>query len=122
MLNIGRRLREERERLGLTQPQLSDLTGISKTTQVNYEQGTRRPDSEYLYLVAQAGADVNYIITGQRITSYTPNPDVIFTDQKTGKPVTAKEFKERLEKMKTRLAQSQAEIDEFQVALSLKPD
>jgi len=66
MLNIGVRLREERERLGLNQTQFSDLSGVSKTTQVNYEQGTRKPDAAYLSAIAGAGADVQYILTGRR--------------------------------------------------------
>lgn len=64
MLTIGARLKEERGRLGLTQPQLAGIASVSKTTQVNYEGDLREPDAGYLAAVAAAGIDVLYVLTG----------------------------------------------------------
>lgn len=58
----GRRLKEERQRLGLTQDQL----GVAIKTQRFYEIGERSPDAGYLLGLAERGGDVLYVITGQR--------------------------------------------------------
>lgn len=66
-VSIGSRLREERERLGLNQEAFAKITPSgSRQSQSNYEKGARNPDTEYLATIAAAGADVLYIITGQR--------------------------------------------------------
>lgn len=65
-LTIGERLKEERVRLGLTQPAIAELTSVSKNTQINYEKDFRSPDATYLAAIAGLGADVLYIVTGQR--------------------------------------------------------
>lgn len=69
MVNIGARLLEERKRLGLNQTDFSALGKAAKRAQVRYEAGERSPDLEYLAGIASAGADVLYIITGERRTS-----------------------------------------------------
>lgn len=63
---IGERLRAERQRCRLTQLDLAERAGVSKTTQVNYEAGKRSPDAPYLGVAAEAGLDVLYIVTGER--------------------------------------------------------
>ncbi|WP_297572627.1 helix-turn-helix domain-containing protein [uncultured Deefgea sp.] len=63
---IGGRLLDERERLGLSQTELSEKCGIAMRSQRNYEKGERVPDAEYLAALAASGADVLYILTGQR--------------------------------------------------------
>lgn len=65
-LNTNDRLRSERERLGLNQEQFGALGGVKKLAQINYEKGDRSPDAAYLSAIALAGADVLYILTGQR--------------------------------------------------------
>ncbi|APC18568.1 hypothetical protein BLL42_23695 [Pseudomonas frederiksbergensis] len=62
---FGERLREERERLGLSQQQLADLCGVTMRSQRNYEKGERQPDASYLGAFSQSGGDVLYIITGK---------------------------------------------------------
>lgn len=69
LVSIGERLKEERERLGLSQPAL--IQGHPRS-QVRYEKGERSPDATYLARVADAGADVGYIVTGKR-TAQTGN-------------------------------------------------
>ncbi len=75
MLCIGARLREERERLGYSQNDLAELAGLTRNSQVNYEGGKRQPDAAYLSAIAGHGADVTYILTGQR-SSLPPSPDI----------------------------------------------
>ena len=66
MPNFFDRLREERERLALSQQALAEKCGVTARSQRNYESGERNPDSAYLAAIAAAGADVLYILTGQR--------------------------------------------------------
>lgn len=64
--DIGARLREERERLGLSQPAMGEIGGVKKLTQLNYEKGDRTPDASYLSNLAKFGLDVQYVVTGVR--------------------------------------------------------
>lgn len=61
---IGQRLREERIRLGLNQDQL----GITPQSQRKYEKGLHTPPADYLQNFAELGADVLYVVTGQRVS------------------------------------------------------
>lgn len=74
---IAERLRSERLRVGLLQRDLAVATGVSKTTQFNYETGERAPDAVYLARASEAGLDALYIVTGQRSSS-TPPADAEF--------------------------------------------
>ncbi|QKI69074.1 helix-turn-helix domain-containing protein [Achromobacter xylosoxidans] len=69
MLALGLRLAEERDRLGLTQERFGELAGVSRNSQANYEKGARQPDAAYLELIASAGVDVLYVLTGARSLS-----------------------------------------------------
>jgi transcriptional regulator with XRE-family HTH domain len=60
------RLIEERERLGLNQDQMATAGGMKKRAYCYYESGERSPDASYLAAIASAGADVQYIVTGER--------------------------------------------------------
>jgi transcriptional regulator with XRE-family HTH domain len=62
------RLKQERQRLGLSQEEFARLGGVQKRAQIHYEKGERKPDTDYLAAVAAAGVDVRYVITGQRLT------------------------------------------------------
>lgn len=63
---IGKRLREERERLGMSQPAFAAVVGTTKQTLFSWETGKTAPDGFQLAAFATAGADVLYILTGQR--------------------------------------------------------
>lgn len=65
-MDIGARLREERERLEMTQEALGHAGGVLKRALIRYEKGERMPDAAFLAAIAAAGADVLYILTGQR--------------------------------------------------------
>ena len=66
---IGNRLREERERLGLTQPVFAELAGAKKRTLIDWEKDVSSPTAVQLAQLAAAGADVLYILTGQRASA-----------------------------------------------------
>lgn len=63
---LHKRLREERQRLGFNQDQFAVIGGVKRGAQINYESGERSPDGNYFVAIAAAGADINYILTGQR--------------------------------------------------------
>lgn len=65
-LTFGERLREERERMGLTQTAMAEIGGVKRTTQHIYETDIRVPDLNYLTLVKDAGADLSYLVLGER--------------------------------------------------------
>lgn len=67
MTSIGMRLCEERQRLGnKTQTDFAEFAGVKRNAQSAYENGDRFPDADYLAKIALKGADVLYIVTGQR--------------------------------------------------------
>lgn len=66
MTTIAERLKNERDRLKLTQGQLGAVGGVTKLSQFNYENGKRTPDATYLAEVAKVGIDVNYVLFGVR--------------------------------------------------------
>lgn len=70
MINL--RLKEERERLGLTQPGLAELAGAAKRTVIDWEKGVSSPTAVQLAAIAARGADVLYILTGQRSQPIAP--------------------------------------------------
>lgn len=79
MGSIGDRLREERERLGLSQSDFAAKAGTTRKTQFNYETDARRPDADYLAALLVVGVDVLYVLSGQRasegVTSRSLRPD-----------------------------------------------
>jgi transcriptional regulator with XRE-family HTH domain len=66
MIGIGSRLREERERLKLTQRAFGEFGGVEPNAQGKYESGERAPKADYLAAVAAQGVDVLYVLTGRR--------------------------------------------------------
>lgn len=71
-MTTGKRIKEERERLGLNQTDFAAEGGVGRKSQFNYEEDERRPDADYLSAIAAVGADVLYIITGQRSSTRPP--------------------------------------------------
>lgn len=70
------RLREERERLGLSQSAMGEIGGVKKLTQLNYEKGSRFPDASYLASLAKFGLDVQYVVTGIRASNALPDDEL----------------------------------------------
>lgn len=71
-VTIEERLKEERLRLGYTQPDFAALAGKTKKTMIDYEKGVTSPDAKFLAAIAAAGADVQYILTGERFLADAP--------------------------------------------------
>lgn len=63
---IGGRLREERIRLGYAQGAFAAIGGASRSSQLGWEGGRTTPNAGFLHLVARAGVDVLYVVTGER--------------------------------------------------------
>lgn len=62
---IGQRLREERKRLRLTQAEFGELGGAAYRSVADWERGVAVPNAAFLAAIADAGADVMYILTGR---------------------------------------------------------
>lgn len=68
---ISDRFREERERLSLSQRQVAALLGTSLNTVNNWERGVSSASAEAVSRFGDSGADVLYILTGQRMPKAT---------------------------------------------------
>jgi transcriptional regulator with XRE-family HTH domain len=64
---FGARLREERERLGLSQEALASLSGVKRLAQSQYEKEASFPTVRYLAALATAGVDLDLVIFGRRL-------------------------------------------------------
>lgn len=65
--DFGKRLKEERERLGMSQIQFAQLCGVGRTAQFNYERDEREPSFTYMDMAEKLGVDALYVFTGTRI-------------------------------------------------------
>ncbi len=72
-MSIGKRLKEERERIGYAQPAFAAIAGTTKKSQIDYEKDATQPKAGYLADIAGVGVDVTYVITGIR-TQAIPTP------------------------------------------------
>ncbi|VVD97663.1 XRE family transcriptional regulator [Pandoraea communis] len=63
---IGNRLKEERKRLGLNQEGFASLASVSRRAYAEWEAGNTFPTAQQLGAFASAGADIQYIVTGER--------------------------------------------------------
>lgn len=64
MNGIGKRLKQERKRLKLTQSALGAIGGVEANAQGHYESGQRLPRADYLFRIAAAGVDISRVVTG----------------------------------------------------------
>ena len=65
-MTIGERLRSERERLGLSQPNFAATVGTTKQTLFSWETGKTAPDGFQLAALAAIGVDVLFVVSGDR--------------------------------------------------------
>lgn len=63
-MNIGSRIRRERNRLGLTRSVFGKAGGVESGAQGRYESGTSSPRAEYFAGISAIGVDVLFVITG----------------------------------------------------------
>jgi transcriptional regulator with XRE-family HTH domain len=66
LFGFGARIAEERTRLKYSQAALAMLFGKTARTQGKYESEETAPDLIYLFNLDRLGADIYYIVTGQR--------------------------------------------------------
>lgn len=64
-IGYGERIKEERQRLKLTQADFAKLAGVSRQSQANYETEEREPGAAYLINLYDQ-VDVPYILSGRR--------------------------------------------------------
>jgi len=65
-MGFGKRLAEERRRLGLKQAEFARLVGTNVPKQSLYENDKRELRASYLARLPAAGVDVVYVLTGRR--------------------------------------------------------
>ena len=63
---FGRRLKEARTALGLSQKEFGALGGVLANAQSKYEKGSRFLRADYLTAIASRGVDVLYLLTGKK--------------------------------------------------------
>jgi len=66
MLNIAERIKEERERLGLSQSKFGSIAGVSKQTVITWEKGNTSPTAVQLNEMSSFGLDAMYVLLGRR--------------------------------------------------------
>jgi len=65
-MSFHERLKEERERLGYTQPAFAALAGATKQAQLKWEKGETSPNAAALSAWALAGLNLLYVFMGVR--------------------------------------------------------
>jgi transcriptional regulator with XRE-family HTH domain len=65
-MSFGKRLGEERRRLGFKQGEFAKLVGTNVPKQSLYENDRRELRASYLARLPEAGVDVVYVLTGRR--------------------------------------------------------
>lgn len=68
-VELGARLREERQKTGFSQTDFADLADASLQSQTRYETGQTLPKLDYLFALAKHGIDVTFVMTGKRSDS-----------------------------------------------------
>ena len=76
-MNLGARLKAERERLGLSQTDFAAIAGASKHAQINWEKGAAAPNAVALEAWEKLGLDVLYVVTGRRVSALPMPGDVV---------------------------------------------
>lgn len=73
---FGARLKQERERLGMSMHDFAELGEVNRVTQMRYETEANYPTVEYMYKVGQHGVDTMFIETGVRASDLVPINDL----------------------------------------------
>ena len=96
MPSIGNRLREERERLGMSQPAMAEVCGVTMRSQRNYEKDERVPDASYLASATLVNVDILFVLTGQRspgAPALTPEESALLDNFRHSPPAAQKALK-----------------------------
>ena len=90
-MTFSARLKEERKRLKLTQPIFAERCGVTKKSQVAYEGNDLPLFADYMEKAAALGADVGYIVSGQRgPVPLTPEETALLTLYRAAPPALRK--------------------------------
>lgn len=81
IVGFGARLKQERERLGLTMSEFGALGDVNRMTQMRYETGTSSPTIVYLQKIGTQGVDAVFVATGVGSSSLIPIQDAIAFSQ-----------------------------------------
>ena len=65
-MTVGKRLKEECKRLGLTQDEMAVQLGLTRYAQLNFEKDINLPGGAYLLAALDRGVDVMYVLSGHR--------------------------------------------------------
>lgn len=65
-MTVGKRLKDERKRLGLTQDEMAVQLGLTRYAQLNFEKDINLPGGAYLLAALDRGVDVMYVLSGHR--------------------------------------------------------
>lgn len=69
-VGVGERIAQKIEELGITQKDVYDVTGFSKTTMSNYVKGRRLPNTGELYQLAKFfKVSMEWLLTGELVTT-----------------------------------------------------
>lgn len=82
-MTVGQRVKEERERLQMTQTQFGELCGVKKLAQIRFEKDVHIPGGSYLIEAARLGCDVQYLLTGLRSPNFTQAEKVLVEKYRT---------------------------------------
>lgn len=74
-MTFSNRLREERARLKLNQTDFAAAGGVTKKSQVAYENDAEPAFVRYLEEIARIGVDIGYLFTGQRSRELVLTPE-----------------------------------------------
>ncbi len=78
---FGARLKQERERLGLTLSDFGLLGEVNRMTQMRYEVGTNSPTVEYLDRIGRHDVDTMFLVTGTPSSALIPLRDPVAFSQ-----------------------------------------
>lgn len=81
ILEFCARLKQERERLGLSLSDFGLLGEVNRMTQTRYESGASFPTIEYLQKIGANGVDSMYLMTGVASTELIPMKDAVAFSQ-----------------------------------------
>lgn len=80
LVEVGARLRQERERRGMNQTDFAALANTKRGSQLEYENGKRPFDAVYLLKLIANGVDSHFVLTGQRsVVALDPDQARIFS-------------------------------------------
>lgn len=77
MFSIGARVKEERERLGMTIPEFADAAGAKKNTVIDWQKDLSSPPAAKLQALASVGVDIQYVVIGVRSSALMGDEELL---------------------------------------------